>query len=413
MDLLIVPVPLFNTGIAVEAYYFRLQKGNDIIQSSRTTGVLDGAMNSPALETLNLVGLEAFTMGKPVFVPIDNFMLLANLENQCTQPADKIIFLLDGDIRVEDDTIAAIARLKGLGYRFAIQKIANAEVYGPVLALCDYIYLDHRLFDQAEQLRLRFDILKNYRHLNVVLTHIGTMEMFLSLKDKFKGIYEGRFYRMPLTKGSHGVSPLQANLINLLNTVRDENFEFGDVTEIVQRDTALTISLLRLVNSPYIGLRQEVKSIGQAVALLGQKEVTKWVTTAVTRLLGTEKPSEITRLSLIRAKFAEALAPRFGLKREAGSLFLMGLFSVLDAILEMPMEQALEQVRVSDTIRQALVERDGPFETAYEFLLEYEAANWNVVSRTLILRDLSAEDVYSAYTEALCWYRDLLEDSTK
>ena len=409
MDLLIVPVPLFNSRMAVEAYYFRLRKGNDILESMRATGSLDGAMNSPALEILNLVGLEAFTMGKPIFVPINNYMLLADLDRQCRQPAEKIVFLLDGDVKVEEPYLESMRRLKALGYRFAIQKIAHAQVYGPVMELCDYIFLDHRIFEKPEQLRLRFDIFKSYRHLQCVFTHINTMELFEAIKEKFKGLFEGRFYRTPLTEGAHSVTPLRANLISLLNLVRDESFEFDEVTEIVQRDTALTISLMRLVNSPYIGLRQKVKSINHAVTILGQDEVRKWVTTAVSKLLGADKPDELTRLLLVRAKFAESLAPMFGLRAEAGSLFLMGLFSVLDAILEMSMEEALELVHVSDAIRDALLHRSGPYYPVWEFMLQYEAANWNGVSRTLIVRSIETGNIYSAYMEALLWYRQLLE----
>jgi EAL and modified HD-GYP domain-containing signal transduction protein len=277
--------------------------------------------------------------------------------------------------------------------------------------LCDFILLDHRIFERAEQLKLRFDIVKKYRHLSIVFTHINTMDIFQSVKKKYTGLFEGRFYRMPVTRGKHEAAPLQTNLIQLLNSVRDENFEFEDVSKIIQRDTALTISLMRLVNSPFIGAREKVKEISHAVTMLGQQEVRKWVTTAVARMLGAEKPAEIMRLSLIRAKLCEAMAQKFNMQGEAGGLFLMGLFSVLDAILERPMEKALSLVLVSDAIRDALVEQAGPYYPVYQFILQYESANWNAISRTLIMRDISADDVFSAYTEALCWYRDLIEEN--
>jgi EAL and modified HD-GYP domain-containing signal transduction protein len=142
--------------------------------------------------------------------------------------------------------------------------------------------------------------------------------------------------------------------------------------------------------------------------MLGQKEVRKWIATAVSRLLSEDKPSEIARLSLVRAKFCESLAEHFGLRRDAGSLFLLGLFSVLDAIMEMPMDEALELVHVSDAIYEALVEKKGEYYPAYHFILEYENANWKTVCRMMILYDIPTSAVYDAYVEALCWYRDLL-----
>jgi EAL and modified HD-GYP domain-containing signal transduction protein len=349
-------------------------------------------------------------MGKPIFVPITNFMLLAGLDRQCSQPPDKVIFLLDGEASVDEPYIEAMRNTKKLGYRFAIQKITNAEVYAPILELCDFIFFDYRIYDHAEQLRLRFDIMKKHRHLSLVFAHITSMDIYQRIKKKQQGMFEGSFYRMPVTKGANEVSPLQTNLIQLLNSVRDENFEFEDVTKIIQRDPALTIALMRLVNSPYIGARAKVKTIAHAVTLIGQQEVRKWVTTAVSKMLGADKPAEITRLSLVRAKLCEAIAPKFNMQAESGGLFLMGLFSVLDAILERPMEEALGMVHVSDVIREALVDQKGPYYPVYQFILQYEAANWNAVSRTLIVRDITPSDVFFAYTESLCWYRDLIEE---
>jgi EAL and modified HD-GYP domain-containing signal transduction protein len=408
MDLLIVPVPLFNEDIAVEAYYFRNRKGNDLLDGIGTS-IFDGAMLSLPLEMLRLVSMEALTMGKPIFVPVTKYMLLSHLETQSRQPADKIIFLIDGgEIEEAEPYIANIERLKALGYRFGIQKISDIEKMEPVLAHCDFVFYDHRVFDHMSEVKIRITITHKYKHITSVYTHVNNMDLFKELRGRYKGLFEGHFYRTPLTKGKHEVSPLQVNLINLLNKVRDESFEFDEISEIIQRDPMLTVSLLRLVNSAYFALKEKVKSINQAVIMLGQTEIRKWITTAVARLLGADRPDEVTRLALIRARFAEGLAIKFGMEKESQSLFLMGLFSVLDAILDMPIGEALDMVRVSEDIREALVERTGRYSVIFQFILEYEAANWNVVSRLLILNDLETEDIYQAYVDAMIWYNDII-----
>lgn len=408
MDLLFAPVALFNEDMTVEAYYFRHRKGNDIIEATRGTGVLDGAMLSAPLELLNKIGLEAFTMGKPIVVPIDNFMLLTCLEFQCQAPPEKVIFLVDHRVKMEEPYIANMKRLKAMGYRFGIQKLDEWEPYRLVLAQCDFIFYDYRRFDEQEQNLLRAEVGKVYPHLQTVYAHIYSMEDFETLKKNTHGLYEGRFYHMPVMKREKQVSPLQANQISLLNMVQDNQFEFSEVSKVIERDTALTINLLQLVNSPYIGLRNKVKSINHAVTMLGQEEVRKWITTAVAKMLGANKPSELTRLSLIRAKFCESLAKNFRLADEAQGLFLMGLFSVLDAVLDMPMDEALNMVHVSDVIRDALVDGAGAYYPVYDFVLQYEEANWPSVSRMLIINDITPEDICTAYTDAFLWYRDLL-----
>ncbi|MDR1135381.1 MAG: HDOD domain-containing protein [Clostridiales Family XIII bacterium] len=408
MNLLIVPVPLFNENIAVQAYYFRYRKGNGILDGA-SANMLDGAMIAHPLEMLNMVSLEALTMGKPIFVPITKYMLLGRLESQCMQPEDKIVFLIDGtEIGDVEQYLGNIARLKSFGYRFGCQKVKSPDKLIPLLEFCDFVFYDSRAWNEAEEVKAKLSAAGLEKSIQNVYTHIDTCDIFKHISTRYRGLYEGRFYRTPLTKGKHEVSPLQANLINLMNMVRDDSFEFSHIASVIQKDPALTVSLLRLVNSAFFALKEKVKTISQAVVMLGQTEVSKWITTAVAKLLGADRPGEVTRISLIRAKFAEELAVKFGMEKEAQSLFLMGLFSVLDAILDMPLEEALKLVHVSDEIYSALSEGKGAYADIYKFMIDYESANWNSVSRTLILEDMKASDVYDAYVKALVWYNNLI-----
>ncbi len=411
MDLLIVPVPIFSKDMAVEAYIFRYQDGNEILEPGRSLSRFDSAMNSPPLEMLKSVSLEILTLGKPIFVPIDNYMLLSDLSRQCTQPPEQVVFLLDDTVNTGDEYIESIKRLKALKFRFAIRRLPRIDPYMDILPLCDFIFFDHRNIDERDQQILRLLAARDFKHLKAVYTHIMTKEMFEIVSKHAPGWYEGRFYRVPLTKGAVSVSPLDVNLIHLSNEVRSPDFEFTKVAGIISKDTALSIALLKLVNSAYFGSRRKVASISQAVALLGQNEIRKWITTAVARLLGADKPGEVTRLSLLRARFAETLAPLFKLEAEAESLFLMGLFSVIDAVLDIPMSEALKIVQVSDDIQSALVDKKGKYFPVYEFILQYEAANWNVISRVLVVNGIRTSAIYDCYINSLTWYRDILTDA--
>ncbi|MDR0425286.1 MAG: HDOD domain-containing protein [Clostridiales Family XIII bacterium] len=411
MDLLIVPVPLFNNDNEVEAYLFQYRKGNDLLSAATDNIHLDGAMKSPIMEMLGVVGLDALTMGKPIFVPINKYMLMANVEKSCSEPADKIIFLLEDNVKGGTSNVKKLKRLREEGYRFGIRGIENIAAYVPILELCDYIFYDPRRFGEPNMVKLRGIIAEKFPHLQCVYTNVDSMDVFQSARKNHKGLYEGAFYRMPFTEGDNKVTPLQINMINLLNKVRSDNFDFDAVSKIIQRDPALTISLLRMVNTVRRGARNEIKTINGAVVMLGQEEVRKWITAAAANKLGSEKPNEITKLSLVRARFAEALAVKFNLYADGQSLFLMGVFSVLDAMLEMPMDEALKLVLVAGDISEALVSRTGKYGDVYKFMIAYESADWSLVSRMLILYDLSTEDIYSAYVEALCWYRDMVSGS--
>ena len=157
-------------------------------------------------------------------------------------------------------------------------------------------------------------------------------------------------------------------------------------------------------------INSQITSLRHATAMLGQKELKKWINTAVVHEMYSERPSEMTRLSLIRAKFAENLAPVFGQEGQAQELFLVGLFSVLDVIMEKSMSEALKVIKVSKNISDALIDRQGNMALVLDFMLRYESADWQEVSRQMILQKIDVGPVYEAYMGALLWYRKISLD---
>ena len=187
-----------------------------------------------------------------------------------------------------------------------------------------------------------------------------------------------------------------------MSVINQPDFDLEDVANVIGQDPALSIELLKIANR--LTINSNIRSIQQATALLGQKEIRRWLNTTLFNTLAAGKPSEITRLSLVRARFAENLALVFDYAMRKDELFLMGLFSLLNLILDMPMDKALEQVGVSNEIKNALISDDGIFAPQLEFLLSYESGDWQEVSRLMILHDIEMDDVYNAYVEALKWY---------
>ena len=251
------------------------------------------------------------------------------------------------------------------------------------------------------------EVIKRHRHLIPVATNVNSYNAFNLAKLTGYRLFEGRFYRVPLTAGKkQEVSPMKALAVQLLNAVRDDNFELDEVSKIVEKDVALSVSLLRRINSQ--NFATEIKTIQHAAAMLGQKELRKWVSSTASARLGSDKPTEVNKVSLLRAKFAENLAGLFGLAMQADSLFLMGLFSILDVMLDVSIEEALTMVSVSDNIRKALVKHSGPFYPILEFIQYYEAADWTSVARYIILHNIEADKVYTSYIETIKWYSDLM-----
>lgn len=405
--MLLTLIPLFNADMSVCAYSAFAQKDNPFLNPlTMGTTSNDGATAIPGLEVIQAMGIETLSNESEVFVPVSNVSIFSNIEEQCDANPKRIVFLIDSTIPPVEMYINRLKEIKQKGYKLAIRKLAVSEfpAYQEILAIVDYVMLNNKKI-AIEKAKIFFS--KLYPNVKLVAGNIDTQELFEDLKATGGyDLYEGDFYRVPVTQGNNEVAPLKLTYLELLKVVNNVDFELNDAADIIGRDTALTISLLQMVNR--VVKMSEITTIRHAAAMLGQRELKKWINTAVVNEMYSDKPGEMTRLSLLRARFAENLAGYFDLKMQAEELFLMGLFSVIDVILEKPMEEALDSIQVSKQIRDALVDSKGPLAPIYEFVRLYENADWNEISRIMVLRGIDDKKVYEAYLESLTWYRQAI-----
>lgn len=404
--MLVTLIPLFDENMKVSAYSLFTQKKNFLLYPSLLgSGKNDGASRIEGLELIKNMGIQTLAPAQEIFVSLNNISVFSDIASECDAPHGRLVLLIDNGIPPIEMYINRLHELKNQGYRLAIRKlpVSHYEDYREVLALMDYILLD---CEQVDITKARIYFNKLYPHLKLCASNIKTTDAFEALKlDNSCTLFEGSFYRLPVTKGNNKVAPLKVNYIELMNLVNTYDFDLTKAADIIGRDTALVISLLKMVN--HMAVNSEITSIRHAAAMLGQKELKRWINTAVIHELCSDKPTEITRLSLLRAKFAENLAPAFDLGPKASGLFLMGLFSVLDIILEKTMAEALSLVKVSREIKEALVDGKGEFAELLDFIKQYEAGEWQEVSRLMLLKQIDIQIVHDAYMNSLKWYRDL------
>ncbi len=399
-------IPLFDENTAVCAYSLFAQKKNYLLNPSMLgTGALDGAGTILGLEVVESLGAGTLSENQEVFVELSNISMFSPIEESCSLPHDKVVLLFDHSVPAEDMYIKRLQQLKFMNYKLAIRSLAIEQFkeYAPILQLLDYIMLDYKKLDMNAAKNF---FSKVYPDMKLIAVNVDSIEDYESLsKGGAYSLYEGDFYRLPVTKGTTKVAPLKVNYLELLKIVNNPDFELTKAADIIGRDTALVIELLRMVN--HMAVNSEITSIRHAAAMLGQRELKKWINAVVSHQLCADKPNEITRLSLLRAKFAENLAPTFEMAALSSELFLMGLFSVLDIILDKPMKEALAMVNVSKEITEALVNKKGEMAKILDFMECYELASWQELSRQMIVYNIADSAVYDAYTEALAWYRDL------
>lgn len=366
----------------------------------------DGAAYVDGLELIQELGTTTLSGGKPIFVSLNNISIFSSLESECKNTNHAPILLIDQTFPPVSMYTDRIHELREFGYHFAMRNLPVHcyEDYAPILSQMDYILIDCQKIDAV---KASFYFRKLYPDICICASNIPDMETFGKLSPaETISLFEGTFFRMPVTRGEHKVSPLKINYISLLNLIEEDDFDLTKAADIISQDTALIISLLRLANTR--SFNSEITSVRVAVSMLGQKDLTRWIQTTVIEKLCSDKPNELMRLSLLRAKFAENLAPVFGMAMRSQELFLTGLFSILDIILDCSMEEALSMVRVSGKIRTALLEHTGSLAEVLHFIVKYESAEWQEVSRQLVLKNIEIPDVSHAWVSSLQWYAKLI-----
>lgn len=400
-------IPFFDRNMSVSAYSLFTRKNNFLTNPSLLgSRQFDGAAYVDGLELIQELGTTTLSGGKPIFVSLNNISIFSSLESECKNTNHAPILLIDQTFPPVSMYTDRIRELREFGYHFAIRNlpIHCYEDYAPILSQMDYILIDCQKIDAV---KASFYFRKLYPDICICASNIPDTETFGKLSPaETISLFEGTFFRMPVTRGEHKVSPLKINYISLLNLIEEDDFDLTKAADIISQDTALIISLLRLANTR--SFNSEITSVRVAVSMLGQKDLTRWIQTTVIEKLCSDKPNELMRLSLLRAKFAENLAPVFGMAMRSQELFLTGLFSILDIILDCSMEEALSMVRVSGKIRTALLEHTGSLAEVLHFIVKYESAEWQEVSRQLVLKNIEIPDVSHAWVSSLQWYAKLI-----
>ena len=400
-------IPFFDRNMSVSAYSLFTRKNNFLMNPSLLgSRQFDGAAYVDGLELIQELGTTTLSGGKPIFVSLNNISIFSSLESECKNTNHAPILLIDQTFPPVSMYTDRIRELREFGYHFAIRNLPVHcyEDYAPILSQMDYVLIDCQKIDAV---KASFYFRKLYPDICICASNIPDMETFGKLSPaETISLFEGTFFRMPVTRGEHKVSPLKINYISLLNLIEEDDFDLTKAADIISQDTALIISLLRLANTR--SFNSEITSVRVAVSMLWQKDLTRWIQTTVIEKLCSDKPNELMRLSLLRAKFAENLAPVFGMAMRSQELFLTGLFSILDIILDCSMEEALSMVRVSGKIRTALLEHTGSLAEVLHFIVKYESAEWQEVSRQLVLKNIEIPDVSHAWVSSLQWYAKLI-----
>lgn len=366
---------------------------------SNQFGAIDGdiASSNTIITAIFSIGLDKLTAGKKAFINFTRSLL--NKEIATLLPCDIVVPEVLENIDPDPEIIAACKSLKKAGYTIALDDFLFDEGYEELIQIADIIKIDFLSTDYTYWK----NIVINHKRpgLRFLAEKIENVEMYQQAVELGYTLFQGYYFCKPVIMSAKSLEPSKVNQIELMRKMNDKDIDFTSISKIIERDISLSYELLKIVNSAAFYRQKKIESIKQALILLGETELKKWIFLTTLRRVGEGQPAEIVTQSLVRARFFENFCTDIGFGNKKSEAFMMGLVSMLDVLLGRKLETILEEISVSEDIKLALISQEGFLFNMYNFVNFYEKGMWKETS--LIFTPIEIKKAALSYTNALKW----------
>ena len=385
-----------------------------LFRSSAERNCYDGADSSSSTQqvianTLFSAGLEGILGGKKGFINFDRKMLLDG--SWSILPKDNVVIELLESVEPDEAVVEACGRLCASGYTLALDDFVHHPKFEPLAQKAHFIKVDVQATTRAEQKGLVAKYGK--RGIRMLAEKVETVKEFdwaLSIGFDY---FQGYFFTRPVVVRGRQIPSLKISCLNLLQETQREPINFEKVRDLVKNDVAFSYKLLRFTNSAFFAHQTEIREIDRALIVLGEQGIRRWVAIAAMIGLAKDKPNELIAQSLLRARFAEQLARMAGYS-DASNWFLMGLFSQLDALLDLTIESALQQIALVLPVKEVLLQTapaNNRMACAYSLILCYEKGDWDQVTKLAQCVGVQASEIGQAYVQSARWVSEVTAQS--
>jgi EAL and modified HD-GYP domain-containing signal transduction protein len=361
--------PLFDRRLEVVGYEILFRGGP--VPNRAIIDDENRATSSVILNTFTDIDLEEILGGKRALINLTRDLILEGVPTLL--PPERVIVEVVETSQVDDRLVAALHKLRSQGYSIALDDWISFSKLRPLLPVADIVKIDIQAFD-AKRLVAEVGWLKTFG-VQLVAEKVQTYTELRKCRELDFDFFQGFFLSRPQVLKRTAVPPNQVSTLELISHLQDPDVAITDLAAIIKRDVALSYKLLRIVNSAYYSLPRHVESIKDAIVLLGTRQIGSWVSLINLAQIA-RKPKELTITALVRARMCELVADLSG-RGDADVFYTVGLFSVLDALLDVSIETALEALPLSEEVHDAVVARTGIMGRTLAGVIAYEQGDWD------------------------------------
>ncbi|HEX4004082.1 MAG TPA: EAL domain-containing protein [Candidatus Acidoferrales bacterium] len=352
------------------------------------------------LDSSLLMGLDLLCDGRRAFINCTRGVLL-NEYMTLLPPQQTVVEILE-NITEDVAVLAACRTLQSSGYLIALDDFTENDPRTTLAAVADIIKVDFRL--TAPQ-HLAGIVERYGKRSKMLAEKVETQEEFLAAKKVGFAYFQGYFFCKPQMLQASHLSPNRLNYLRMLQAASRPELNQREIEELVKGEPSICYRLLRYLNSSLFGLSAEIHSVRHALNLLGERETRRWLHLVATLAGGQNKTSALILAALVRARFCELLGLKNG--QPDSDLFLMGLLSLMDAILDIPMAEILKNVSLDPACKAALLSNAGPPGVVYQLVLAQEAGDWPRAAKLARKLRVTEKQVAEEHWRAMEWARQM------
>lgn len=353
---------------------------------------------SKLIENQLNVGIDDFTGNKPAFI---NFTLETLLKKYPTMlHQEHVVVEILETVQPGKKLLNECRLLKEAGYTIALDDYVHEPVWRHFYPYVDIIKVDFMETSYEQMLEIKQAIV-DFPQIKLLAEKVETNEEFEKALELGFVYFQGYFFSKPEIVQSRSLSPAQLTLAELLFETSKKDFDISKITKVFERDVGLAYKLLRYANSPIFKRRTDIANIKQALMVLGVVELKKFLSILFAAQVGTDKPVELTRLSMTRARFCELLAQ--AAETDMSTAFLTGMLSLIDAMLDQPIGAVMDKLPLSDEIKLALTDKQGTLAQYVAIIKQLEKGKWSQAEQLATTLTLCGDKLPEIYQDATEW----------
>lgn len=345
------------------------------------------------------LGVEEITDGKPAFINFHEDTLLYRFPTSL-DPLNVVIEVVE-TVNISQKLIDACKHIRELGYKIALDDYDFDPKWDVLLPYVQIIKVD---ISQADLETIEANIGRfKKQQFKLIAERVETEEEFNTFMDLGFDYFQGYYFAKPQIIRQKNIPTSKLTLLELMNASSNENFNFDTINAIIERDVALSYMLLRFINNPTVNKRNQINSLHHALTYMGEVEVKKFIALLALANISEGKPPELIHMSLIRAKFCELIAKAKKVHENPPTGFLVGLFSLLDALLDQNMDDLMAKLPLNSDLSSALRGMESALRDYLAIARAFENVNWSQVKLLAKKIEMDQRLLHSFYNESIKW----------